>query len=324
LYVTDGLGNVESVKVSSDAETNPQNKFIVRDRDWTGAQVMTHDATGYSAWLPPNPTHAGCTPNSHPQASPSYDTPYEPAITHPTLDSYMDLINVFQGRRTYDSTSMQWSTPDANPGTLDDPVSMKAYAWNRNDPLRYGDFDGQNSIEIPVVGRVTARWVTPPFPADPGAANDSIADNSGMPGNWVMPPGWSRIAHRWEWDGYACNRHCTPSEGTIIAPSRILGIALARAGFMKSAGDAAHHIVPYAMKRFTENIVARAIMARWKVGLNEASNGTWLQGARHWGIHTERYMQSVVERMRDATSGDHLREILRGIGEEIRNGTFPF
>ena len=35
-----------------------------------------------------------------------------------------------------------WTTPDAFAGSVGDPMSMKPYMWNRNDPYQYNDPSG--------------------------------------------------------------------------------------------------------------------------------------------------------------------------------------
>ena len=47
-----------------------------------------------------------------------------------------------QGARTTDSASGQWTTPDAYAGDIHDPMSRKAFMWDRNNPYEYSDPSG--------------------------------------------------------------------------------------------------------------------------------------------------------------------------------------
>jgi len=51
---------------------------------------------------------------------------------------------IFQGPRVYDPSVEQWLQPDSYPGTLGDPMSQRAYMWNRNNPVAYGDPSGND------------------------------------------------------------------------------------------------------------------------------------------------------------------------------------
>jgi hypothetical protein len=59
------------------------------------------------------------------------------------LDGYNDGYgNTFQGVRSQDSNTGQWSTPDAYAGDVHDPMSQKPYMYNHNNPLEYQDPSG--------------------------------------------------------------------------------------------------------------------------------------------------------------------------------------
>lgn len=47
-----------------------------------------------------------------------------------------------QGARTTDAASGQWTTPDAYAGDIHDPMSRKAFMWDRNNPYEYSDPSG--------------------------------------------------------------------------------------------------------------------------------------------------------------------------------------
>ena len=74
------------------------------------------------------------------------------------LDGYNDGYgNTFQGVRSQDSDTGQWSTPDAYAGDVHDPMSQKPYMYNHNNPLEYQDpagFSGtliQNGSNVSVI-----------------------------------------------------------------------------------------------------------------------------------------------------------------------------
>jgi hypothetical protein len=67
-------------------------------------------------------------------------------IQEPGLDGIYDGVTVIQGVRSMDSTSGQWTTPDAYQGAVDDPMSQKSYMWNRNNSFSYMDPSGYDVV----------------------------------------------------------------------------------------------------------------------------------------------------------------------------------
>jgi hypothetical protein len=65
-----------------------------------------------------------------------------PTIAQPRADGYSDGAVTFQGTRTYDVDSAQWTTPDAFAGVADDPRTQQPYMWNNNNPYSYSDPTG--------------------------------------------------------------------------------------------------------------------------------------------------------------------------------------
>lgn len=163
LFTTDGAGHVTNLKIGSDADILPNAELLVRDRDWTGQVVMSHDPTGYSPWQPPNPYHDACTPNNAPTYSPNFDGPRiaDATFTQLASDGYSDGYNTFQGARTFDPKMGQWTTQDAVIGSTNDPMSMKAYTWNRGNPRQFGDPDGRQAIPYTVIPifNVSPQWI---------------------------------------------------------------------------------------------------------------------------------------------------------------------
>jgi hypothetical protein len=60
----------------------------------------------------------------------------------PASDGIWDGVSVIQGVRNHDPQTGTWTTPDAYPGEIHDPMSQKSYMWNRNNPILYSDPSG--------------------------------------------------------------------------------------------------------------------------------------------------------------------------------------
>jgi len=147
LFVTDGNGKVQQLNID-DLQINGNGTAAVLDRDWMGNAVEAHDATGYSQWTPPNPTLSGCPPDNLPGASVGYDIPQPVPVSKVAIDGYIDSADAgiyFSGVRSYDPNSGQWASSDSMLGSPGDPVSMKSFVWNRNNPLLYVDPSGMQS-----------------------------------------------------------------------------------------------------------------------------------------------------------------------------------
>ena len=90
--------------------------------------------------------------------------------------------------------------------------------------------------------------------------------------------------------------------------------------------NAAHHIVAGKSPKVAE---ARAILQKYGVDINDASNGTFLptvkgvaKGAYHPSLHTDSYYRKVTELLSSAKSKDDVLDILEDIAEQLQNGTF--
>jgi YD repeat-containing protein len=153
LFTTTGSGSVESIHAGTDLDLNSNQTYIVRDRDWTGSVVQSHDTTGESQWKPPSPFQLGCFQPSSPPMSSGYDQPQDPVFLQSDSNGYFDGFLEFQGDRTFDPQEGRFSTPDTEFGTLGDPESFHAFDWNRNNPESYSDPSG--SDPIPITGPVT-------------------------------------------------------------------------------------------------------------------------------------------------------------------------
>lgn len=146
LFVTDGSGHVQQMNID-DLQINQNGTAAVTDRDWMGSTVETHDISGYSQWLPPNPTLSGCVPDNPPAASSGFDNPQPVPVPKPAIGGYIDHADLgiyFSGVRSFDTNSGQWASGDSVLGSPGDPTSMKSFAWNRNNPMKYADPSGRD------------------------------------------------------------------------------------------------------------------------------------------------------------------------------------
>ncbi len=90
--------------------------------------------------------------------------------------------------------------------------------------------------------------------------------------------------------------------------------------------NAAHHIVAGAAAAASR---AREILEKFNIDINDANNGVFLptvkgvsKAAYHPSVHTAAYYQKVTDLLEEATTRKECIEILRGIAEQLSNGTF--
>jgi YD repeat-containing protein len=134
LFVTTSSGALEEIKVEGLAIGDTSWKFL--DRNQSGYVVASHWAGGHSDWSPASASHQTCG-----GATLSGD-----ALLEPGPDGIGDGYNILQGVRNYDPQLGQWSSPDAYAGDAADPMSQKAYMWNRGNPFMYEDPSGYLSV----------------------------------------------------------------------------------------------------------------------------------------------------------------------------------
>jgi hypothetical protein len=106
--------------------------------------------------------------------------------------------------------------------------------------------------------------------------------------------------------------------------------ALELSGIERPEGYAAHHIVAGDIKAAEE---ARTVLQKFKIDINEASNGVFLPGttsteiingeAVHSTIHTKRYVAAVNEALLNAKTREQAIDILTGIAKALRSGGYP-
>jgi len=112
------------------------------------------------------------------------------------------------------------------------------------------------------------------------------------------------------------------------ASSRKLNSAMKSAGVQAPIYKyAAHHIVAGNDKRAEE---ARQILKLFEISINDAVNGVYLPtdkntntlAACHTSLHTNKYYQTVNERLQAATTKEEAIKILNTISEQLLNSTF--
>jgi hypothetical protein len=111
--------------------------------------------------------------------------------------------------------------------------------------------------------------------------------------------------------------------------SKELADNLEAAGHIRPANSAAHHIVAENAKRAQ---LARNILAREGIDINDAANGVFLPLSRrvasgaaavHSVLHTRRYYAAINELLSSAAPGT-VRQVLDDIRTQLLNGTFPY
>ncbi len=98
-----------------------------------------------------------------------------------------------------------------------------------------------------------------------------------------------------------------------LPSSKALGRALEAAENVRPPGSAAHHIVAGKAKKAAE---ARAVLDKFRIGINDASNGAFLSKAVHDRIHTNKYYETVNSALRQATTREEALQAL----DAIRSG----
>jgi YD repeat-containing protein len=162
LFVTDPLNRLVEVRpellgtivpiysgpgfVHDGSPTTTGNSMVVYDRDYTGLTVTRHGVLGYESvdygtgiyhdgrqYLDVQATEQG--------SSLGTQLVYDPfPYTH--SDGFESAFGTVQGVRVKDPVTATWTTPDAYAGDIRDPLTLKPYMWNGNNPYDYSDPSG--------------------------------------------------------------------------------------------------------------------------------------------------------------------------------------
>ncbi|MBV9719277.1 MAG: hypothetical protein JOZ77_08155 [Candidatus Eremiobacteraeota bacterium] len=144
--------------------TNGDGTYLVADRNQNGIAEAWHGPAAYGPWVNHNYNVSGesrygfgvslginwgsCYVSSQSKGWASCAQAEAPAASDGLLvdfsreDGYSYSTYAVQGVRTYDSTSQQWTTPDAYAGDVNDPMSQKPFMWNDNNPVEWSDPSG--------------------------------------------------------------------------------------------------------------------------------------------------------------------------------------
>ena len=147
LFITNASGVVDDIMMGPFADIYPQQSNTVVDfwdRDWSNSVVSVHNTTGIGKWVFPNPRRGSCDTATLGNPSQDYVGPVPQSagnlngpggiLIDASSNSLFDGWNNFQGLRVYDPDLGHWTAPDADKGSIYDPLSQKPYMWNRNNP----------------------------------------------------------------------------------------------------------------------------------------------------------------------------------------------
>ena len=148
LFFTDTSGALTQIKLESVADINGGGLVSVWDRDMSGLLKAGHN-NGYYGTIDLGETmYRGASLLQPLQvaflgSANSTNLPWLFLYKH--LDGFDYSGLTFQGSRAQENFTWQWTTPDAYAGDVHDPVSQKAFMWNRNNPYSYSDPTGYYS-----------------------------------------------------------------------------------------------------------------------------------------------------------------------------------
>jgi hypothetical protein len=117
----------------------------------------------------------------------------------------------------------------------------------------------------------------------------------------------------------------------LLESTRKLARNMEKAGIVRPAGTAAHHIVPAGLEKFHSAVEARAILKRFHIDVHNAANGVYLpskfddalRAAYHRGVRTQLYFDEILRRLKFAQTAEDALLVLNQIRRELLLGTFP-
>lgn len=194
LFVTDQNGALTQAKVETLGDIDGTGQLTVLDRDFADHYVARHNNTVYGGiWL-------GATIYSN-SSTPPTSIPYvfwgstndtscsattqggscggAGSLEYGRLEGFEYGRLTFQGARAVDSSSGQWTTPDAYAGAVHDPMSQKAFMWDRNNAYSYSDPSGFAPSMVATAdteggwtGKITSAGNSPAASAGEGGATE--------------------------------------------------------------------------------------------------------------------------------------------------------
>ena len=174
LYTANGNGQVDDVKIGAfvDMVSGYGNNGKI-GTSWGVPIVWYRDPWGrQTACAVGPPVKTLCswsTPNQlQSTVGEAYGVLYLMDTDNETVGDY---YNAFIGDRTYDENLQEWTTPDQGGADVNDPLSIKPYAYLHNNPNEYSDPTGDDvipwilnpgassSAALPVVGEIAGGIV---------------------------------------------------------------------------------------------------------------------------------------------------------------------
>ncbi len=162
LFVTDSNGTLRQAKVDALADINEAAYVTVLDRGVSNEYVSQHNGAYYSGVSLGTSLYRPAGSSASSQSVPYifYGSTNDPMCKKPgagqfgascsglgnleytRLEGFAYNGLTFQGVRAVDDASGHWTTPDAYAGDVHDPMSQKAFMWDRNNPYAYSDPSG--------------------------------------------------------------------------------------------------------------------------------------------------------------------------------------
>lgn len=185
LFSTNTSGALTQIKLESVADINGGGLVSVWDRDISGLLKTGHNSgyygtidLGVSMW----PAARGLQPVQTTFLGSANSSSLPGLFLYKRLDGFDYSGLTYQGVRAMENATGQWTTPDAYAGNAHDPLSQKAFMWNRNNPYAYSDpagfYPGQ-------VGDASEGNTGNPF----GGRNQEMSGSEDSGGGWGFPSG---------------------------------------------------------------------------------------------------------------------------------------
>ena len=230
LFVTDAPGRLVALRpellgtitpimygpaVVHDGAPSPTgNALTVYDRDFSDFRVTKHNAQGADPISFASGSQrfqkgfSATVEGYYPGAGSNANVVQDPFVyDHP--DGFGTASGTIQGVRTMDPGLGTWATPDAYAGDVDDPMSLKPFMWNRNNPYEYSDpsgfapCDDESCAEhaagkgppLQEIGHVVARSSADQLMPDGRSIRQLVASQRAFTGAlsegmfWVLPGG---------------------------------------------------------------------------------------------------------------------------------------
>jgi hypothetical protein len=181
LFITDSNGALKQGKVETLGDFRPSTGVVtVLDRGVSDEYVSQHNGSFYGGislgttmYKPPGSTSTAQSVPYIFYGSTNDTLCSKPGPSGASCSSLGNLEYVrpegftfngltYQGARAVDDASGRWTTPDAYAGDVHDPMSQKAFMWDRNNPYSYTDTSGYSPNAVAIsndgwgAGRITS------------------------------------------------------------------------------------------------------------------------------------------------------------------------